>query len=76
VLASAALVLGIFWFIPIREVVANLREVKFGFVLDSFALTLVITYVQGAQLWLLLRRAKLPITAWGRSAMAQRDASE
>jgi hypothetical protein len=45
-------------------VVASLREVKLAFVLASFAMTLVIAYFESVQLWLLLRRAKLPITAW------------
>jgi len=63
-IASVALIVGIFWFIPFHEVVASLREVKLAFVLASFALTLVIAYFESVQLWLLLRRAKLPITAW------------
>lgn len=64
VVASVALVVGIFWFIPFREVVANLRGARLGYVIGSFVLMLAIAYLEGVQLWLLLRRAKLPITSW------------
>ncbi len=64
VLGSAALVVGIFWFIPLGDVVVALRNANVWHAAGSFVLTQVIAYLEGIQLWLLLRRARVPVTAW------------
>lgn len=64
VLGSAALVVGIFWFIPLQDVVVALREANVWYAVGSFVLTQVIAYLEGIQLWLLLRRARVPVSAW------------
>lgn len=63
-LGSAALVVGILWFIPFSEVVQSLRSLKLGYVAAAMAATIAVAYVQSVQLWLLLRSVKIPISRW------------
>jgi uncharacterized protein (TIRG00374 family) len=63
-LASAALVVGIFWFIPFSEVVRSLQSLKLGYVLAAMAATIAVAYVQSLQLWLLLKSVNIPISTW------------
>ena len=64
IVASVALVIGIFWFIPFREVIESFRKVRIDYVLFSFALNLVSAWLEGVQLWILLRRAAVPTGIW------------
>lgn len=64
IVASIALVAGIFWFIPFQEVVESFRKVRLDLVLFAFALNLVSAYLEGVQLWILLRRAAVPTGIW------------
>lgn len=61
---TALLITGIFWFIPFSQVIEALRGVKLGYIGASFALTLVVAYLESVQLWLLLRRIRIPMTVW------------
>jgi uncharacterized protein (TIRG00374 family) len=61
---SVALVVGIFWFIPIAEVIASLRKVHLGYVAAGFALNMMNSYGEAIQLWLLLKRVAVPATLW------------
>lgn len=63
-LGTAALVAAIFWFIPISQVVASLRNLRPGYVAAGLAATVTIAYVQSVQLWLLLRSVGIPLSAW------------
>jgi uncharacterized protein (TIRG00374 family) len=64
IVASIALVVGIFWFIPFQEVVESFRKVRIDLVAFAFALNLVSAYLEGVQLWILLRRAAVPTGIW------------
>jgi glycosyltransferase 2 family protein len=64
VIGTTVLVVGIFWFIPFHEVVAQLRQAKLGYVVGSFVLTQFIAYLESVQLWLLLRKAGMSTTTW------------
>ena len=64
IVASIALVVGIFWFIPFQEVVASFKKVRIDLVAFAFALNLVSAYLEGVQLWILLRRAAVPTGIW------------
>jgi len=63
-IATIALVVGIFWFIPFSQVVAALREVRLGYVTLGFTLAILSTYSEAIQLWLLLRRVAVSISPW------------
>lgn len=64
IVASIALVVGIFWFIPFQEVVESFKKVRIDLVAFAFALNLVSAYLEGVQLWILLRRAAVPTGIW------------
>jgi uncharacterized protein (TIRG00374 family) len=61
ILASAALVAGIFWFVPFAQVADALREVRLGYVAGGMAVSLLGHYLQAFQLRLLLKRLGMPI---------------
>jgi uncharacterized protein (TIRG00374 family) len=64
VAGSAALIVGIFWFVPFSEVVVALRTLDVRYVAAAFAVNLFIAYFESIQLWLLLRRAEMKIGTW------------
>lgn len=64
IVASIALVVGIFWFIPIHEVVESFRKVRIELVLAGFLLNILSAWLEGVQLWILLKRAAVPATLW------------
>ena len=64
ILASIALVVGIFWFIPLHEVIESFRKVRVDLVVAAFLLNLLSAWLEGVQLWILLRRAKVPSGLW------------
>ena len=64
VVASIALVIGIFWFIPFQEVIESFRKVRLDYVILGFALNLISALLEGVQLWMLLQRAAVPATVW------------
>lgn len=64
ILITAALLVGIFWFIPFREVVEALRGVRIEYVAAAFVVQLLVIYLEAFQLWLLLRRARMIISPW------------
>lgn len=64
IVASVALVVGIFWFVPFSEVVAALRTLDVRYVVAAFAINLFIAYFESIQLWMLLRRAEMKIGVW------------
>lgn len=64
IVASIALVAGIFWFIPFQEVVESFKKVRIDLVVLAFAMNLVSAYLEGVQLWILLRRAAVPTGIW------------
>lgn len=64
ILASIALVVGIFWFIPIHEVIESFRRVRVEFILAGLVLNLLSAWLEGVQLWILLRRAAVPSGLW------------
>ena len=59
-----ALVVGIFWFIPLHEVIESFRKVRVDLVVAAFLLNLLSAWLEGVQLWILLRRAKVPSGLW------------
>lgn len=63
-LGTAALLVGIFWFIPFADVVSALREVDVRYVALGFTLMLLSSVLDSVQLWMLLRRVNIPIGAW------------
>lgn len=63
-LGTAALVTGIFWFIPFSEVLEALRGVELVYVYAGFALYFTGILIECLQLWLLLARVGIPITLW------------
>lgn len=63
-LGAAALIAGIFWFIPFSEVIASLRGLNLGYVAAAFVLTLIIAGFEACQLWMLLERVGIPIGPW------------
>lgn len=64
IVASIALVVGIFWFIPFHEVIESFKKVRIDYVLFAFAMNLVSAYLEGVQLWILLKRAAVPTDIW------------
>jgi glycosyltransferase 2 family protein len=64
IIASIALVIGIFWFIPIHEVIESFRKVRLDLVIAAFLLNLLSAWLEGVQLWILLKRAAVPATLW------------
>lgn len=64
ILASIALVVGIFWFIPIHEVIESFRRVRVEFILAGLVLNLLSAWLEGVQLWILLKRAAVPSGLW------------
>ncbi len=64
VIGSAALIGGIFWFIPFSDVVAALRTVNLGLAAAGMFLMLVSAYLEAFALWLPLRRAGIPTSSW------------
>jgi uncharacterized protein (TIRG00374 family) len=64
IVASVALVAGIFWFIPFREVIESFRKVRIEFVLIGFFLNLLSAWLESIQLWILLKRASVPAGLW------------
>lgn len=63
-IGTAALIGGIFWFIPLSEVIAVLADVRAGYLASGFAVFLLGSYLQAVQLWLLLRRQGMPHGSW------------
>jgi uncharacterized protein (TIRG00374 family) len=64
IVGSIAIVIGIFWFIPFHEVVAAFRRIRVEYVLIGLFMNMTSGYVEAIQLWILLRRAKVPSTLW------------
>lgn len=64
VAASAVLLAGIFWFIPVSDVVHTLRGVKLGYALLSVLLMLVTAYLDALAMWLPLARVGVPVGHW------------
>jgi uncharacterized protein (TIRG00374 family) len=64
VVGSAALIAGIFWFIPFKEVVQAFHGIRVEFVAIGLVLNLLSGYLEGVQLWILLRRVKVPSGLW------------
>lgn len=64
VVGSAALITGIFWFIPFAEVVKAFRGIRIEYVAIGLVMNLLSGYLEGVQLWLLLKRVKVPIGLW------------
>ncbi|HEX9706188.1 MAG TPA: lysylphosphatidylglycerol synthase transmembrane domain-containing protein [Steroidobacteraceae bacterium] len=63
-IGTIALIAGIFWFIPFREVLTALRNVHLGWIAVAFALNLVVAALEALQLWLLLNRAGISVAPW------------
>jgi hypothetical protein len=63
-IASAALLGGIFWFIPFTDVIAALRSVKLGYAMAALGVMLLTAYIDALALWLPLDRARVPGTRW------------
>lgn len=64
IIGSAALIVGIFWFIPFSDVVAALREVNIALALLGMALMLLSAYLEAIALWLPLSRVGIKTTSW------------
>lgn len=64
VVASVALIAGIFWFIPFREVIESFRKVRIEYVFIGFFLNLLSAWIESIQLWILLKRAAVPAGLW------------
>lgn len=64
IVASVALIAGIFWFIPFREVIESFRKVRIEYVFIGFFLNLLSAWVETVQLWILLKRAAVPVGLW------------
>jgi len=63
-IGSAVLIVGIFWFIPISEVITALRSVNLGLAAVGGSLMLISAYLEAIALWLPLKRAGIPTTRW------------
>ncbi|MGH7563460.1 MAG: lysylphosphatidylglycerol synthase transmembrane domain-containing protein [Gemmatimonadota bacterium] len=63
-IGTAALIVGVFWFIPLSEVINVLEGVKPGYLAGGFAVFLLGSYLQAFQLWLLLKRQGMPQGPW------------
>lgn len=61
---SAALLAGIFWFIPFSDVFQTLRGVKPGYALVGLLLMLTTAYLDALALWLPLNRVGVPGGHW------------
>jgi len=64
ILASIAIVVGIFWFIPFHEVVRAFHGLRLEYVAIALVANLISGYLEGVQLWILLKQAKVPTTLW------------
>jgi uncharacterized protein (TIRG00374 family) len=64
IVASVALIAGIFWFIPFREVIESFRKVRIEYVFIGFFLNLLSAWIESIQLWILLKRAAVPAGLW------------
>lgn len=63
-IVTAVLIGGIFWLIPLSDVLSVLRNVKPGYLAAGFAVYMFSNFFQAVQLWLLLRRLELPHGPW------------
>ncbi|MGH7571186.1 MAG: lysylphosphatidylglycerol synthase transmembrane domain-containing protein [Gemmatimonadota bacterium] len=63
-IGTAVLIVGIFWYIPLSEVIGVLKDVKPGYLAGGFALFLLGSYLQAFQLWILLKRQGMPLGSW------------
>ena len=64
IIGSAALIVGIFWFIPFADVIAALREVNIALALLGMVLMLVSAYLEAIALWLPLNRVGIKTSSW------------
>jgi uncharacterized membrane protein YbhN (UPF0104 family) len=64
IIGSAVLIIGIFWFIPISEVIAALRSVDLLLAATGGMLMLLSAYLEAIALWLPLKRVGIPTTGW------------
>jgi len=64
VAGSAALLTGIFWFIPFSDVLQTLRSVKPAYVLVGLLLMLTTAYLDALALWLPLNRVGVASGHW------------
>lgn len=61
---SAVLIVGIFWFIPLSDVITALRSVNPGLAAAGGLLMLLSAYLEAIALWLPLKRAGIRKTSW------------
>ena len=63
-LATSALIVAIFRFIPLSDVLAVLSDARPGYLAAGLSVAMLGNYVQAAKLWLLTRRQGLPWSSW------------
>ena len=63
-IGSAALIVGIFWFIPISDVIEALSSVNLALAAAGGSLMLLSAYLEAIALWLPLKRVGIPTTSW------------
>lgn len=61
---SAALIVGIFWFIPFADVIAALREINIWLAAVGLLLMLTSAYLEAIALWLPLNRVGIKTSSW------------
>jgi uncharacterized protein (TIRG00374 family) len=64
IVGSIAIVISLFYFIPFHEVIEAFRHIRLDYVLAGLLMNTASGYLEGFQLYILLKRANVPTTLW------------